>query len=48
MTLLEFTKTLPADLVLAPIYRKGAEMDSGKIAQVRTPSQLRGIGIGTG
>ena len=37
MSLLEFTKALPADLVLAPIYRKGVEMDSGKIAVGKNP-----------
>ena len=37
MSLLEFTKNLPADLVLAPILRKGAVMDSGKIAVGKNP-----------
>ena len=37
MSLLEFCKALPADLVLAPIYRKGAVMESGKIAVGKNP-----------
>lgn len=37
MSLLEFTKNLPADLVLAPILRKGVEMASGKIAVGKNP-----------
>ena len=37
MSLLEFTKALPANLILAPIYRKGAEMDSGIPATGKNP-----------
>jgi len=37
MTLQDFVKTLPEGLVYAPIYRKGAEMASGKPATGKNP-----------
>jgi hypothetical protein len=37
MELLQFVKLLPEDLVLAPIYRKGAKMYSGKEAIGKNP-----------
>ena len=37
MKLLQFVKLLPEDLVLAPIYRKGAKMRSGKEATGKNP-----------
>ena len=37
MSLIDFCKSLPSDLVLAPIYKKGAEMPSGKIAVGKNP-----------
>ena len=40
MKLLDFVKVLPSDWVLAPIYRKGASMRSGKEATGKNP--LRG------
>lgn len=36
-TLLQFTKELPSDFVLAPIYRKDAVMESGKPAKGKNP-----------
>ena len=36
-TLLQFTKELPSDFVLAPIYRKDAVMESGKPATGKNP-----------
>ena len=40
MRLLEFVKLLPADWVLAPIYRKGAKMRSGKEATGKNPLEV--------
>ena len=40
MRLLEFVKLLPADWVLAPIYRKGAKMRSGKEATGKNPLEI--------
>ena len=40
MKLLEFVKLLPADWVLAPIYRKGAKMRSGKEATGKNPLEI--------
>ena len=37
MSLVDFCKSLPSDLVLAPIYKKGVEMPSGKIAVGKNP-----------
>ena len=37
MSLVDFCKALPSDLVLAPIYKKGVEMPSGKIAVGKNP-----------
>ena len=40
MRLIEFVKLLPADWVLAPIYRKGAKMRSGKEATGKNPLEV--------
>ena len=40
MQLADFVKVLPADWVLAPIYRKGAKMLSGKEATGKNPLEL--------
>ena len=40
MSLLEFTKNLPANLTLAPIYRAGETMDSGAIATGKNPVEI--------
>ena len=37
MSLLDFTRNLPSDLVCAPIYREGAVMESGKPATGKNP-----------
>ena len=39
MELLQFVKSLPQDFVLAPIYRKGATMRSGKAATGKNPHE---------
>ena len=39
MDLLHFVKSLPGDFVLAPIYRKGATMRSGKAATGKNPHE---------
>ena len=39
MDLLQFVKCLPEDWVLAPIYRKGAAMHSGKLATGKNPHE---------
>jgi hypothetical protein len=39
MKLLEFVQSLPAGLVYAPIYCKGAQMPSGKLAKGKNPTQ---------
>ena len=39
MSLIEFTRNLPENFVLAPIYRKGVEMPSTKIATGKNPIQ---------
>ncbi len=40
MKLVEFVKSLPADWVLAPIYRKGAVMHSGRKATGKNPLEV--------
>ena len=40
MKLVEFVKSLPADWVLAPIYRKGALMHSGRKATGKNPLEV--------
>ena len=40
MRLIEFVKLLPANWVLAPIYRKGARMRSGKEATGKNPLEV--------
>ena len=40
MTLVSFVKSLPADWVLAPIYRKGALMHSGRLATGKNPVEI--------
>ena len=39
MDLHQFVKSLPGDFVLAPIYRKGATMRSGKAATGKNPHE---------
>ena len=39
MDLLHFVKSLPGDFVLAPIYKKGATMRSGKAATGKNPHE---------
>ena len=39
MKLLEFVQSLPAGLVYAPIYCKGAQMPSGNLAKGKNPTQ---------
>ena len=40
MNLIEFVKALSSDWVLAPIYRKGASMRSGKEATGKNPLEV--------
>ena len=38
MSLLKFVKSLPADFVCAPIYKKGSKLISGTLSEGKTPS----------
>ena len=40
MKLIDFVNALPSDWVLAPIYRKGASMRSGKEATGKNPLEI--------
>ena len=37
MSLLKFVKSLPADFVCAPIYKKGSKLISGTLSKGKTP-----------